>query len=229
MRDMSLKWKFAMRLGVVLPILAAMMFLPAGSLQFWQGWLFLGMSVFFNLFFLAYFYRRDPGLVERRLQNKEKEPEQKRFKALWVPMWITTLVLPGFDYRYGWSERWMGGVPVWLVLAAQALLAVSWMIILGVFRFNSFASATIQVEREQKVISTGPYRIVRHPMYSAIALMSIATPLALGSYVALPVSLLHVPMVVYRLVHEERLLRRDLPGYTEYCTLTGFRLIPGVW
>ena len=217
------------RTALVLPVIAVLMFVPAGSLAFWQGWAFLGIFVVFNAIFVGYFLRRDPDLLERRMRNREQHAEQKQFKLFWVPLWVCTILVPGLDYRLGWSASFPGSVPVWLSVAAWVLVAVSWAMIFQVFRFNSFASATIQVEAGQKVISDGPYRLVRHPMYSGIVLMTLATPVALGSYWAVIPAILLIPVLVFRLVHEERLLLQELPGYAEYCERTRFRLIPSVF
>jgi len=221
---MSLEWRLAVRTAVVLPLVVAFMFAPAGSFRFWQGWVFVGLFVVFNGLFAVYFLRRDPALIERRLKNKEQKSEQKRFKVLWVPLWLTTLVLPGFDYRFGWSK-----MPVWLSVAGQVLVAASWVLIFLVFRYNSFASTVIEVEEGQKVIADGPYRLVRHPMYSGIALMMVGVGFALGSYVAVVPALLKIPLLIYRLRHEERSLAKELPGYTDYLAKTAWRLVPGVY
>ena len=226
---MELRSRLALRMAIVLPTVAAVIFLPAGSLGFWQGWVFLGIFVVFNAVLFDYFYKRDPKLLERRLQNKERRREQKAFKVLWAAVWICTLTLPGFDYRFGWSQKLLAGVPIWLCLAGQAALTCSWFVIFEVFRFNTFASAVVQVEEGQRVISDGPYRLVRHPMYSGIALMALATPLALGSLVALPVAALKIPILIYRLRDEERVLRKELPGYGEYCARTPWRLVPHLY
>jgi protein-S-isoprenylcysteine O-methyltransferase Ste14 len=208
---------------------AALMFAPAGSFRFWQGWVFVGIFVVFNAVFVAYFYRRDPALLERRLQNKEPRREQRRFKMLWVPLWLCTLALPGLDYRFGWSLALLGGVPVWLTGVCEAIIAVAWLLIFHVLRFNSFASAVVQVEAGQRVITDGPYRLVRHPMYTGFALLILATPCALGSFVALVPALILIPLLVFRLLDEERVLRQELPGYAEYCEHTRFRLIPSAF
>ena len=226
---MNLKARLGIRLALVLPLVATLLFLPAGSLRFWQPWAFIAIFVVFNVVFMAYFYRRDPRLLERRLQTKEQKPEQKLFYILWMPLWVCTICLSGLDYRFGWSLAFLGGVPLWVTLLSQALLLFSWLLIIEVFRFNTFASTVVQVEAGQKVISTGPYRIVRHPMYSAIVVMVIATPLALGSYVALAPDVLLIPVLVFRLLNEERVLRQELRGYAEYCLQTRFRLIPNLW
>jgi len=139
---------------------------------------------------------------------------------------MSGMALCGFDYRFGWSGAFLGRVPLWLVLTAQAILLASYFLVFRVMKTNSFASSVIQVEVGQEVISTGPYRLVRHPMYSAISLMVLATPLALGSYLALPLFLLLISLLVFRLLNEEKLLRQSLPGYVEYCRRTRSRLIP---
>lgn len=216
-------------MALVLPLVAGMMFVPAGSLRFWQGWIFVGIFTVFNTVFVAYFYRRDPRLLERRLQGKEPRREQKRFKMIWVPLWVCTLLLPGLDYRFGWSANLLGGVPLWLTAVSLAIVIYSWVLVFQVLRINSFASAIVQVEAGQKVIADGPYRFVRHPMYAGFILMILATPFALGSYIAFPTALLLVPVLVFRLLNEERVLRDELPGYAEYCERTRFRLVPAVF
>jgi protein-S-isoprenylcysteine O-methyltransferase Ste14 len=226
---MSLKSRLAVRVVLVLPLLSALIFAPAGSLRFWQGWLFVGIFVVFNAIFVAYFYPRDPGLMERRLQNKEPRREQRQFKMLWVPLWLCTLVLPGLDYRFGWSVALLGGVPVWLTCVSLVLILSAWLLVFHVLRFNSFASAIVQVEAGQRVITDGPYRVVRHPMYTGFTLLILATPCALGSFVAFVPALLLIPVLVFRLLDEERVLRQQLSGYAEYCEHTRFRLIPSLF
>ncbi|SPE40820.1 conserved membrane hypothetical protein [Candidatus Sulfopaludibacter sp. SbA3] len=226
---MSLKSRLTLRLVLVLPMVVALMFAPAGSFRFWQGWVFVGIFVVFNAVFVAYFYRRDPQLLERRLKNKEPRREQRQFKMLWVPLWVGSLVLPGLDYRFRWSAALLGGVPVWLTGVSLVIILIAWLLVLYVLRFNSFASAIVQVEAGQKVITNGPYRVVRHPMYSGFVLMILATPGALGSYVAFVPALLLIPVLVFRLRDEERVLRQELPGYAEYCKHTRFRLLPSIF
>jgi protein-S-isoprenylcysteine O-methyltransferase Ste14 len=226
---MSLKSRLALRVVLVLPLVGALMFAPAGSFRFWQGWVFVGIFVVFTAVFAAYFYRRDPGLLERRLRNKEPRREQRQFKMLWVPLWVCTLALPGLDYRLGWSVALLGGVPLWLTGVSLAVVLGAWLLVFHVLRFNSFASAIVQVETNQKVVADGPYRVVRHPMYAGFTLLILATPFALGSFVAFLPALLLIPVLVFRLLDEERVLRQQLSGYVEYCEHTRFRLIPSVF
>lgn len=227
---MNLKSRLVLRVAIVLPILAALLFIPAGSLKFWQGWVFLAIFAAFNATLASYFLKHDPNLLERRLKAREKNRDQKVFQIFWLPLWFFTLTLPGMDFRFHWSQAILGGsVPRWLSLAAQVLLGLSWLLIFQVFRFNTFASTVVEVEEGQRVITEGPYRRVRHPMYSALCLMSLSVPFALGSYVAVSVAALKIPLVIYRLRREEWLLRKDLPGYAEYCARTPWRLLPHVY
>lgn len=138
-------------------------------------------------------------------------------------------MLPGLDYRFGWSRTSLGPVPLWLMLLSQVLVLGCFLLVFWVMRVNSFASRTIQVEAGQKVISTGPYGFIRHPMYSALVGIYLATPLALGSCIALPAFALLIPVIVFRLLNEERILRQELSGYPEYCLRTRFRLVPFIW
>jgi protein-S-isoprenylcysteine O-methyltransferase Ste14 len=226
---MNLGTRVILQSLMVMAVLAGLLFLTAGSLRFWQGWVFLTLVSSAALLLTVYLLQRDPRLLERRMLRREKTSEQRLFKLLWIPLWIGSLALPGLDHRFGWSHDLLGAVPLWLTLLSDALVLVGYLLIFVVMKVNTFAASTIQVEAGQKVISNGPYRFVRHPMYSGILLMVLPTPLALGSYVALPLSALMAPVLVYRLVHEEEMLRRQLAGYGDYCQRTRFRLVPWVY
>ena len=226
---MTLKSRVILRLSLGLTSFAAILFIPAGSLRFWQAWAFIAVWSLAVIFTFAYFYKHDPQLIERRLHGKEKVREQKLLIRLAGPVFFAAFVLPGLDYRLGWSRRSLGAVPLWLILVSQALILAGFLFVIWAMKVNSFASRTIQVEAGQRVISTGPYRIVRHPLYLGSIVLWLFTPLALGSYVALPAFLLLVPFYVFRLLNEEKVLRSELPGYSEYCLRTRFRLFPFVW
>ena len=142
---------------------------------------------------------------------------------------VSCLLLGALDYRFGWSRTALRPVPVWLTLLADALVLGGVLLIVWVMRVNSFAARTIQVEAGQPVVSSGPYSLVRHPMYLGAVMTSLANPLALASWIALPVSALLIPVLVLRLLNEEGFLRRELPGYSEYCLHTRFRLVPLLW
>jgi len=210
-----------------LGVLGALLFVSAGTPRFWEGWLFLG----FNLAWLqvagAYFLRKDPALVERRLKQDEggeKEVVQKRVMAVLRVLGVATLVLAGLDHRFGWSA-----VPAGVVAAACVLFVAGAAVIFSVFLENTYTSSIIEVDAAQTVVATGPYRVLRHPMYSGTLLMGLAMPLMLGSYWAL---LLLPPgwvLLVVRILAEERFLSHELRGYAEYMRRTPKRLIPGVW
>jgi len=225
---LTLQTRLVFRFFAAVFLMSALLFLPAGSLRFWQAWVYVALFLGSSLFRTLYFYRRDSRLLERRLQMKETAIEQRIFKLLWRPLFVCALVVPGLDYRFGWSGTYIGAIPLWLIWLSQALVFWSYFLVFQVLKVNSFASTTVQVETGQRVISTGPYRLVRHPMYSGFIVAVLFTPLALGSYIALPVFALLVPILIFRLVHEEKLLREQLAGYAEYCRHTRFRLVPFV-
>ena len=178
---------------------------------------------------MFYFYRRDPQVVERRLLKKEKVSGQKIIHTAWKMLVVVFLVLAGYDHRFGWSSQVLAPIPWWLTVAALLLILAGDAWIFQVLQANRFAASVIQVEAKQTVIDTGPYRWVRHPMYFGSLLIWLGSPLALGSFVAVPVSFLILPTLVFRLRSEEAVLRRELPGYVEYCDRTRYRLIPFVW
>ncbi len=205
-------------------MLGLMFFVPAGTLDYWQAWAYLAVVFIPAAFVVAYFLKNDPEFLVRRLKFREKQAKQQLVIKLSSIVFIVGFLLPGIDRRFGWSS-----VPAELVLAADAVVFLSYLFIFLVFRENSFAGRTIEVVKEQKVISTGPYSVIRHPMYLGVIFMYSATPLALGSYLALPVFLLVIPILALRIRNEEDVLRRGLPGYSDYCKKTRYRLIPFVW
>lgn len=221
---MTLKTKLALRILVATAAFAAVMFIPAGSLRFWQGWVYLTIWIVPVLVFFLYFYKHDPELVERRLRWREKVREQKILMRLFRVTVVALFLLPGLDHRFGWSH-----LPVWLTILSQAFVLGGWAMVFWVMKVNHFAASTIEVEAGQHVVSTGPYSIVRHPMYLGIGVMFLFSTLALGPYFALPAFGLVIPILVFRLLNEEKVLRQELPGYPEYCLRTRFRLVPFLW
>ena len=207
--------------------LAVLIFLPAGSLGYWQGWVFWANFCACVAAVTLYFLKRDPALVERRLNagpGAEREASQKPIQLAASVVFGATFVVSALDYRFGWSD-----VPQSAVAAGNALVVLGFLSVFAVFRENSFASAIIEVGKGQKVVSTGPYALVRHPMYAGALLLFVGSPLALGSWWGL---LLIVPMtaiLIVRLLDEERYLVRNLPGYEAYCAKVRYRLVPGVW
>ncbi|MGO9085764.1 MAG: methyltransferase family protein [Candidatus Sulfotelmatobacter sp.] len=226
---MTLRGQVIRRFGIGVLVIAPMLFLLAGSLRFWQGWCFLAFAWGPPFLFALYAVKHDPQLLERRLRMKEKDPRQMLFKALASGIIFSAIALAALDFRLGWTRARLGTVPLWVMLVGQVAVLTAMCLIIWVMKVNSFAARTIEVQAGQKVISTGPYAAVRHPMYSGVALVVLATPLALGSYITLPLFVLIIPVLALRLLGEEKVLRRDLPGYTEYCAHARFRLVPGVW
>jgi protein-S-isoprenylcysteine O-methyltransferase Ste14 len=226
---MELKERATLRFALTFLFLAALLFVPAWSLRFWQAWVFLLSTTGFSVFFLLHLLRHDPQLLARRMQTKERDPRQKWLLRVFSFVLYSGFVLGGFDFRLGWSRAWLGPVPLAVEIAGQAGVVAGYWLVFWVMKTNSFAASVIQVEAGQTVIETGPYAVVRHPMYTGMAVIMLATPLALGSYLALPAFASIVPTLMYRLIHEEKTLCRDLRGYAEYCDRTRFRLIPRVW
>lgn len=214
-------------LGVLLP--AAMLFIPAGTLNFWQTWSFMAVHLVFPALLVIVFYKRDPQLIERRLLKKETIGTQRLVQKLGRVIYFPCFLLPGLDYRFGWTRTFLEPVPLWLTVLALALILGCQLLIFRVVSVNRFAARIIQVEAGQTVADTGPYRVVRHPMYAASLVATLGAPLALGSFVALAAFALFIPLLVLRLLNEESVLHRDLPGYAEYCRRTRYRLIPFVW
>ncbi|MBW1854832.1 MAG: isoprenylcysteine carboxylmethyltransferase family protein [Deltaproteobacteria bacterium] len=212
------------RILIFIALLLAMFFLPAGTFAYWEAWVYLTVILVFMFSFLIYFFKNDPELLERRMRMREKEAEQKLIVRILYLCFLFTFLFPGFDKRFEWSD-----VPVKAVIVADIVVLLSYAIIFLVLRENSYASRIIEVEQDQKVIGTGPYAIVRHPMYLGVSLMFLFTPLALGSYWALIPSLFIIPILVARIRNEEKVLKRELKGYPEYMQKTKYRLIPSVW
>jgi len=201
----------------------------AGTWNFRRAWVFLAVNLIVSIWFCVYLYRRDRPLLERRLLTREKIGAQKLVMSLVQLGTVGCFVLCGLDYRFGWTRTLLAPVPLWLTLLALALYTAGYFLFIPVLKANRFAASVIQVEAGQIVADGGPYRFVRHPMYSVGVVLWLCLPLALGSLVALPVALLMIPVLVFRLLNEEKVLRQELPGYTEYCRRTRCRLIPFVW
>jgi protein-S-isoprenylcysteine O-methyltransferase Ste14 len=212
------------RAAMAIVALFAMFFLPAGTFAYGEAWGYLAVLLIPMFVALHYLLRNAPDLLRRRMQMREKEAAQKLIVKLSYPYFLLAFVLPGFDYRWGWSH-----VPVLIVVIADILVALGYGLVLLVFRENRYASRIIEVAAEQTVISSGPYALVRHPMYLGVTVMYLASPLALGSYWALLPAAAIVPILVARIINEEAMLERELKGYREYMEKTRYRLIPGVW
>ena len=226
-RVANLRRRIWVQTALFVPVQALLLFAPAGSLHYWQAWVFGLVFVAASSAMGAYFLKHDPALIERRMTagpGAETEPTQKIIISVIMIGFFLMMVLPGFDYRWRWSS-----VPVWLVLLADAGFALSFVIFFFVMKQNSYAASTVRVETGQPVISTGLYGVVRHPMYAGALLLLLSAPLALGSYWTLLVLIPIFPVLAWRLLDEEQFLRRNLPGYAEYCRTVRYRLVPGLW
>ena len=188
-----------------------------------------GVNLGVTTAFCVYFCRCDRELLTRRMLRKEKIRAQKIILFLMKVFSGGTYVLCGLDHRFGWSQTWLILVPGWLTALALVFYAAGNFLFVPVLNANRFAASVIQIEADQTIADRRPYRIVRHPMYSVGILLWLWTPLALGSFVALPVALLIIPILVWRLLDEEKILQRELPGYIGYWQRTHYRLIPFVW
>lgn len=207
--------------------MGALIFASAGTFDYWQAWLFLACYFTASLAVSVWLERNDPALLERRMRGgpfAEGERSQKIIMTITSIGFIALLVVPGLDRRFGWSE-----MPDSVPILGDLLLLAGWFGILMVFRANSYAAATIQVASGQKVNSTGPYAVVRHPMYATALLMLLGIPVSLASWRGALVLLALLPALAWRLIDEERLLVRDLEGYSDYRRNVRWRLIPYVW
>lgn len=214
-------------LVVFVSCMAAALFLPAWTLSYWRAWVFLAVYAAVAVMFGVYLIFRDRALLERRMSGG---PQAERRTRQRVAMSVLTLgyaalfIVPALDHRFGWSA-----VPGPVSVAADVLFVAGMVFVLLVFRENTFTSSTIEVASDQRVISTGPYAIVRHPMYSGFLLSLVAMPVALGSWWGLLVIVPMMPALVWRTLDEESMLRAGLPGYVGYSKRIRYRLLPGVW
>ena len=215
----------ALRVGVTaFLVLSAAFFIPAGTLAYWQAWLYMGTILIPMVFVVRYLLRHAPELLDRRLRLREKEPTQIGVQTIGIFFLLLAFLVPGLDHRWGWSS-----VPVGIVIAADLLVLLGYGLIVRVFMENEYASRTVEVVEGQRVVTTGLYAIVRHPMYVGVTIFYLASPVALGSWWALLPAAFIVPMLMVRIVNEEQVLQRDLPGYPEYRQRVRYRLVPGVW
>ncbi|MBO7271422.1 MAG: isoprenylcysteine carboxylmethyltransferase family protein [Bacteroidaceae bacterium] len=207
-----------------LVLVGLLLFLPAGTIHYPCGWLL--MAVLFVPMFIVgvLMLLRSPELLKRRLNAKEKETEQKKVVALSGVMFIVAFVVAGLNFRYSWIA-----MPTWSVWSAVAVFLLSYIMYAEVLRENEYLSRTIEVQENQKVVDTGLYGIVRHPMYSATVLMFLSMPLVLGSLPSFVIMLAYIPIIVKRISNEEKVLMSELYGYKEYCNRVKYRLIPFVY
>lgn len=220
----SLIRKLVIRFALLPVFLILLIFLPAWTWNYWEAYVLVAILVIPMIFVLVYFLKKDPRFLERRTHMKEKENSQKLIVALMTPVFLLGFIIPGLDHRFGWSD-----VPVYFIIAADIIIPLGYLLIFFVFKQNSYASRVVEISENQKVISTGLYGVIRHPMYLGVLIMYLPLPVALGSWWGL-IPMAGVPLVlVLRILNEEKVLRNNLEGYQEYCQKTRFRLIPFIW
>jgi protein-S-isoprenylcysteine O-methyltransferase Ste14 len=207
--------------------LGALTFIPAGTLAYWQGWVFIVVFSLSSNIIGVYLALKDPALLERRKKvgpTAEKRPIQKIIMSLLIVIFFVLLIFSILDWRFGWSV-----VPAWVSVLGDALVALGLMIDLRVFAENTYGASTIYKMENQKVITTGPYALMRHPMYVGVIVMAAGVPIALGSWWGLLLVLLTIPLLILRIVDEEKMLFSELEGYEAYARDVRYRLVPGLW
>ncbi len=223
----SLKIKTLLGFVELVAIIGLFLFAPAGSFNFWQAWVYSIIFIMSSATITVYLWKRDPELLARRVEVgpvAEKEKTQKIIQVFASLLFISILIVPSLDHRFGWTN-----VPLYIVIIGDILVALGFFFVFLVFKENAFAAATIEIATDQKVITTGPYSMVRHPMYSGALIMLFGTPLALGSWWGLLVFIPFTLIIILRLLDEEKLLSQKLTGYNEYCQKVRYRLIPFLW
>ena len=205
-------------------LVGALLFVPAGTLSYVNGWLFIGLLFVPMLILGAVLFIKSPELLKKRLDAKEKENTQKGVVALSALLFLAGFIVAGLDHRFGWTQ-----VPRWCVILSSVILLVSYALYAEVMRENAYLSRTIKVQEDQKVIDKGLYGIVRHPMYAVTICLFLSIPVILGSWWALLCFLPYVAVIVIRITNEEKVLEAGLEGYSDYKKRVKYRIIPFVW
>lgn len=205
-------------------VMGALLFIPAGTWHFWQAWLFIILLLVPMSIVMVFLLLKAPDLLQKRLNSKEQEKEQKVVVALSALMFIASFLLAGFNQRYDWPQ-----LPLWLVVVASVGMLLGYGLFAEVMRENAYLSRTVEIQANQHVVSTGLYGIVRHPMYAATLLLYLSMPLVLGSWIALLPMLVYPLIISKRIINEEKVLDAGLPGYIEYKQQVKYRIIPFVW
>ena len=205
-------------------LVAVMLFLPAGTLCFWQAWLFIGILFVPMLIAGVVLMIRQPELLRKRLDAKEEQQEQRWVVALSGFLFVAVFVVAGLNFRFGWFL-----LPDWVVCVAAVLFLAGYAMYAEVMRENVWLSRTVEVQENQQVVDTGLYGVVRHPMYAATLLMFLSMPLVLASLWSFLLILLYIPIIALRIRNEEQVLERDLAGYKQYKTRVRYKLIPFIW
>ena len=205
-------------------LICILIFLPAGSFSFWQGWLFIGILFIPMLIAGVILMRKNPDLLRKRLDAKEKESEQRTVVAMSGFLFLAAFIIAGLNWRFGW---WL--IPDWAVWVAAGMFLCSYVLYAEVLRENTYLSRTIEVQKGQKVIGTGLYGIVRHPMYMATIILFLSMQLVLASPISFFIMLGYIPVIAKRINNEEHVLEEGLDGYKEYKEKVKNKIIPGIW
>ena len=221
---MKLAISALIKFTVGLALVGLLLFLPAGTLSYANGWLFIGLLFLPMLLLGIVLLIRSPKLLEKRLGVKEKENTQKGVVAASGLLFIAGFAVAGLDFRFGWSK-----MPLWVVIVASVVLLISYALYAEVMRENAYLSRTVEVREGQKVVDTGLYGIVRHPMYAVTIWLFLSIPVVLGSWWACLCFLPYVALIVIRIINEEKLLLAELEGYEEYKKRVRYRLLPFIW
>jgi len=205
-------------------LMGLILFLPAGTFKYWQGWILIG--ILFVPMFVAglILMKKNPELLKKRLNAKEEEKEQKIVILLSGIMFLAAFIVAGLNFRFSWIV-----LPMWATYIATAVFLGAYALYAEVLRENEYLSRTIEVQKDQKVVDTGLYGVVRHPMYMTTLLLFLAMPMVLGSVISFAIMLLYVPIIVMRIRNEEKVLAKGLPGYEEYMKKVKYRIIPFIW
>ena len=209
-------------IGIVL--FGIVIFFPAGSFQYWQGWLLMGILFVPMLIAGVILMIKNPALLRKRLNAKEQEKEQKTVVALSGLIFVVAFVVAGFNWHFQWLI-----LPNWIVWLAAALFMASYLLYAEVLRENTYLSRTIEVQEHQKIIDTGLYAIVRHPMYMATTILFLMMPLVLGSLISFFIMILYLPLIAKRIRNEEAVLEEGLKGYREYKQRVKYKILPYIW
>lgn len=221
---MKLFWQALLKFFCGVVIVGVLLFLPAGTFDYWNAWLLMGI-LFVPMFFAGFVMMiKKPGLLKKRLSAKEEQTEQRSVVAFSGLMFILGFLIAGLSYRFGWLI-----LPSWISWVGAGLFLVSYLLYAEVLRENTYLSRTIEVQEGQQVIDTGLYGIVRHPMYSATVILFLSMPLVLGSLLSFIVFLAYPAIIAKRIRNEEKVLEAGLPGYSDYEKKVRYRLIPFVW
>ena len=221
-KDLLIKALTKFLLGVI--VLGLLLFFPAGSLHYWQGWLLMGILFVPMAVVGIVMMAKNPELLRKRLNAKEKEAEQKSVVAMSSMLFVTAFVLAGLNWRFCW---WV--LPNWMVWMAAGLFIASYLLYAEVMRENTYLSRTVEVQDNQEVIDTGLYGIVRHPMYMATTVMFLTMPLVLGSPISFLIMLGYIPVIAKRIANEEEVLEKGLEGYQNYMKKVRYKMIPFLW